>query len=112
MTHPRARCSYLNISTMTVCDRPFSEHTRLHHNFQAQYAHKAHVADSNRRAQTCCGRFIEDVPEILASSSDEMVRRAAIDNVICIACWKVFLFNRDRQNFLLNEQVARLRLVR
>lgn len=107
MTSPRAKCSALLRPSLTVCDRPHAEHDRIRsHEFQAKPHHKIHIGFP-RLDVMYCGRH--KVHEALPDQTDSTVREAALDNALCTVCFKTWLFLRERQRFLLQQQVAAVR---
>lgn len=71
---------------------------RTGHDFQGRYKHKRHIM-LRRIGVSFCGRKIAE--EWLPSDSENVVRAAGLDNSVCTACFRNYIWLRERQAFLL-----------
>lgn len=103
MTHALARCSYLLRPQLTTCNLRFIDHEQMPHPFQARFTHKAHIPWND--VFVYCGRTVLDNTEVLDNANEAAVRQIALDNGICTACFKQWMFIRERSVFLLSRRM-------
>lgn len=106
MPHPRAKCHALN-HQLETCGIDFARHRNIKHEFEARPQRRMHVLwpllnvmYCGRRPQFHDALGIERVLEYTTEDKDEKVRQLGRDNLICNACFKSWLYLKNRKSFL------------
>ena len=106
MIHPRSRCSALD-GGLKTCDLSYSDHNLVvSHAFQSRPERQTHIPwNLFGQEHAYCGRRPHHYAEpsdmqFLRRETNDVVRRAARLNVVCTACFKNWMYLKQREAFI------------